>query len=221
MRYSRHVDAGGGGFLDHRKREYAQRGDPVVPGAVELVVDRPPHPAAVRHQPTGAGAGEQVTLGAERPVEELDHAALTLDRVLQQGPERAGALGVEPQIRNPRGLEVDRRHLRQKAPIHDRVILQHQELVRVSLEELGPRGVVAGVAPQLAGVHRPPLGDDGLVGVVAEPGAQLAAGVEPAPGERGAGGPRGEEVPPVACIGQADDHDAGLHRPTQTHPRLR
>src|SRR3954452_8670168 len=140
---SRRVDAGRGGLLDHRKGKDAQGRDAMVPGAVELVVDRPADPTAVGDQPSGAPARQHVSLRAERAVEKLDDAPLALDRVLQDRPESAGPLGVEAEVGDAGGGEIHGDELGEKTPVDDGVVLQHQQLVGIGFEKRDPGRVVA------------------------------------------------------------------------------
>jgi len=74
-------------------------------------------------------------LRAERAVEKPDDAPLALDRVLQDRPEGAGPLGVEPEVGDAGGGEIHGDELGEKTPVHDGVVLQHQQLVGVGLEK--------------------------------------------------------------------------------------
>ena len=97
---ARRADGRAGGDLRQGERKQAQAGHAVVPGAVQLVVHRTPHPPAVANEPLGSGAADDVSLGPMHIGGVFDQIAPGLDGFAVQ-PERAGTLGIESQVGHP------------------------------------------------------------------------------------------------------------------------
>jgi hypothetical protein len=73
----------------------------VVPGAIELIVDRSLNPTEVEHSALRAGSRQHVPLRAARTSQELDDTPLPLDRVPEYRAEGAGPLGVQAEYAMP------------------------------------------------------------------------------------------------------------------------